>query len=127
MRKIFTKETLKRSITPILIVLMACAFVFFWGRYRKVTVDLTFQPELEMKEDAPQNLDVQLIDGDGDLAATVFQQISSGQAPRQNVDLRPGTYRIRGKMTMKSAEIQIIEHDFFVPDNNAAITVYIRD
>ena len=126
MRKIFTKETLKHSITPILIVILACAFVFFWGRYRKVSIELTLRPVIEAVDDTPQKLDLTLIDSDENAEASISQPVYPDRLIDQHLNLRPGNYRIRGIVTMKSGKTHIVEQDIIVPQNDASIEVYLR-
>lgn len=123
---IFTKESLKHSIKPIVFVLLACALVFFWGRYRKVSVELTLRPAIEIYNDSPEKLDVTIYDEDGAVSATISQPVSDSRLFTQQLNMHPGNHHIRGTVTMKSGQRYIVEQIIVVPEDNASIEVFLR-
>ena len=123
---IFTRESLKHSIKPIVFVLFACALVFFWGRYRKVSIDLTLLPAIEVPNDAPQKLELTIYDEDEDVAASISQPVSPTSLATQHIRLRPGNHHIRGIVVMKSGQTHIVEQMIVVPNDDASMDVYLR-
>lgn len=124
--KIFTRESLTHSIKPIIIVVFACMFVFYWGKYRKVSIDLTMRPTIQVVDDSPTKIDVTLYDKDGNFAASMLKQVSDSTLATQHINLHPGMYTIRGDITMKTGKTHPVEQTFIVPDNDASIEVYLR-
>ena len=122
---IFTKESLKQSIKPIIIVILVCAAVFFWGRYRKVSVELTLLPAIESGEQA-QQLDVTIFDEENAVNATVFRRMDGAGSATQHMELRPGPHFIRGSLVLQSGRTVVIEQSFEVPNDNAEIDLYLR-
>ena len=127
MRQIFTKDTLKHSVKPILIILLACAFVFYWGRYRKVSINMTLRPDVEaVGGDEPQKLDLSLYDSTESLSASITQNISSRELSSVQLNLRPGNYTMRGTITLTSGKTRIVEQYITVPDNDASMEIFLR-
>ena len=123
---IFTKESLKQSIKPIVIVLLVCAAVFFWGRYRKVSVELTLLPAIESGENA-QQLDVTIFDDEDAVNATIFRRMDGASSATQHMELRPGPHFIRGTLILQSGRTVVVEQSFDVPNDNAEINLYLRN
>ena len=123
---IFTKESLYHSIKPIIFVLIACAIVFFWGRYRKVSIALTLHPVIEIPNDHPEKLDLTIYNADDKVAATIMQSVSQTGPSTQHLQMHPGNHHIRGTVTMASGDKHIVEQDIVVPDDNASMEVYLR-
>ena len=124
--KLFTRETLKHSIKPIIIVIIACTLVWYWGNYRKVSVELTLRPDLKNAE-APVRLDMTVYRGDNDVAATFATPLASDRLAVQHLDLRPGNYMLRGIITTQSGKTHIVSKNIIIPEENASIEVYLRN
>ncbi|MBQ9815925.1 MAG: hypothetical protein IJM59_00440 [Proteobacteria bacterium] len=123
---IFTRESLKQSIKPIIIVLMICALIYFWGNYRKVNVDLTLRPDLPLSE-KPEKLDMTVFkDGTEDVAATFSIQMAADRLAVMHLSLQPGTYYMRGIITT-TAGTHIVTQTLVVPNDDASIEIYLRE
>ena len=128
--KIFTRETLKRSLKPIIIVLMVCAFVWYWGNYRKVSVDLTMRTEITDAQnpgDIPKHLDLTIYNQNQKVATTINQPLSQFGVASQHISLPTGTYHARGIVTMASGQTHIVEQMLVVPEDSAIIDIYLRN
>ena len=123
--KLFTRETLKHSIKPIIIVLLACALVWYWGNYRKVSVELTLRPDIGATAN-PVRLDMTMYRGENDVAATFSLPLSSDRLAIHHMDVRPGQYLLRGIITTDAGKTHIVSQNIVIPDDNAAIEVYLR-
>lgn len=124
MRRIFTRDSLKRSIRPILIILIACVFFYFWGNYRKVSVDMTLRPEIP--NDVPIRLEMTVYDADGDVAASFAAIQHEGLLTHQHLDLRPGNYQLRGIAATRSGKNVILQKEIVVPDDDASMEIFLR-
>ena len=128
--KLFTRETLKHSIKPIIIVFIVCVFVWYWGNYRKTSIDLTMRTEItdyQNPGDKPQHLALSIYDQNQKVAADISQQLSSYGVSSQHIRLRPGTYQMRGIVTMQSGKTHIVQQTMIVPDDDAIIDIYLRN
>ena len=123
--KLFTRETLKHSIKPIIIVFIACALVWFWGNYRKVSVELTLRPDIGSAE-VPVKMDMTMYQGEDEVAATFSLPLSSDRLAIHHLNVRPGNYMLRGIITTKDGQTHIVTQTFVVPEEDAAIEVYLR-
>ena len=123
--KLFTRETLKHSIKPIIIVFIACTLVWYWGNYRKVSVELTLRPDIGSTE-IPVRLDMTVYRGDDDVAAIFNTPLSSDRLATQHLEVRPGNYMLRGIITTQTGQTHIVTQTIIVPDENASIEVYLR-
>ena len=103
---IFTKDTLKRSLKPIIFMLAVCAIVWFWGNYRKVSVDLYLKPVIQ-GTDKPVRMDMTMA--------------------QQRLDLRPGQYLIRGIITSDKGKTHVVKQYMNVPEDNATIELFLRE
>lgn len=123
--KLFTRETLKHSIKPIIIVVLACALVWYWGNYRKVSVELTLRPDIGATAN-PVRLDMTMYRGESDVAATFSLPMASDRLAIHHIEVRPGQYLLRGIITTDAGKTHIVSQTIVVPDDNAAIDVYLR-
>ena len=123
--KLFTRETLKHSIKPIIIVFLACALVWFWGNYRKVSVELTLRPDIGSSE-TPEKMDMTMYRGEDDVAATFSLPLSADRLAIHHLSVRPGNYMLRGIITTKEGHTHIVTQSFIVPEDDAAIEIYLR-
>ncbi|MBR4985376.1 MAG: hypothetical protein IKY83_06535 [Proteobacteria bacterium] len=124
MRRIFTRDTLKRSMRWIVIVLIACTFFYFWGNYRKVAIDMTLRPELP--GDVAISLDMTIVDSEGNAAATFSAIQHEGRLIEHHLDLRPGNYQMRGIATTRSGQSILLRKDIVIPEEDAAMEIYLR-
>ena len=124
MRRIFTRDTLKRSIRPIIVILLVCACMYFWSSYRKVAIDMTLRPELP--GDVAIRLDMTVYNNDGDVAATFASIQHEGHLTRQRLALRPGNYKIRGIAATRSGKNVILQKDIIIPDEDASMEIFLR-
>ena len=128
--KLFTRETLKHSIKPIIIILLVCMLVWYWGKYRKVSIDLTLHAEIAQSEnpaDKPQQLILTVYDDKQNVAATIQQPTSPHGSASQHISLAPGSYTLRGSVTMISGASHTVEQTLTVPNENAAVDLYLRN
>ena len=123
--KLFTRETLKHSIKPIIIVFIACTLVWYWGNYRKVSVELTLRPDIGSAE-TPVRLDMTVYRGENDVAATFSAPLASDRLATHHLDVRPGHYMLRGIVTTDAGNTHIVTQTIVVPDENASIEVFLR-
>lgn len=125
---IFTKETLKRSLKPIIFMLAVCAIVWFWGNYRKVSIDLYLKPVIQ-GTDKPVRMDMTIVDAedDTDVAASFSQPLASDRMAQQRLDLRPGQYLIRGIITSDKGKTHVVKQYMNVPEDNATIELFLRE
>lgn len=124
---IFTKESLKRSLKPIIIVVMVCLFVWIWGSNRTVDIALTLRPEIQSTE-KPAKLDMTVYeDGTENVAATFSVQFTNGYSAAERLKMRPGTYMMRGIVSMPSGKTHIVTQTIVVPDENADIELFLRE
>ena len=128
--KLFTRETLKHSIKPIIIIFVACMLVWYWGNYRKVSIDLTLHAEITQPQtpsDKPQQLILTVYDAKQNVAATIQQPTSPHGSASQHISLAPGNYMLRGSVTMTSGASHTVEQSLTVPNENAAVDLYLRN
>ena len=125
MRKIFTQDTLKHSIKPIIIILLVCTLVWYWGRYHTVTVDLTMHTDIH-STDSISKLDITIIDKDDEPVATL-SQVTSSPIVDHRFDLHPGEYLIRGIVTTTTGSTHIVTQTIIVPEDSASIEIYLRE
>ena len=128
--KLFTRETLKHSLKPIIIILFVCALVWYWGNYRKVSIDLTMRTEITDSQhpgDIPQHLDLTVYNQEKKVAATIALPLSQFGVASQHISLKSGIYEARGIVTMRSGQTHIVEQTLVVPEDNAVIDIYLRN
>ena len=124
---IFTRESLKHSIKPVIIIVLICLFVWIWGNHHKVDVALTMRPEI-LGSEQPSHIDMTIFeDGTENVAASFSQNIQSGSLPVQNLNLAPGNYFMRGIVSTQSGKTHIVTQTIVVPDDSASIEVFLRE
>ncbi|MBQ9395772.1 MAG: hypothetical protein IJU23_09705 [Proteobacteria bacterium] len=124
---VFSKESLKHSIRPVIIVVLVCLLVWMWGNNRKVDVSLTLRPEIRGSEQ-PTRIDMTVYkDGTEDVEATFSTQIASDRLAVQQLSMRPGTYFMRGIVSTPSGNTHIVTQTIVVPEDNASIEIYLRE
>ncbi len=123
--KLFTRETLKHSIKPIIIMLIACAMVWYWGHYHKVSVELTLRPDIGSAE-VPVKMDMTMYRGEDEVAATFSLPLSADRLAIHHLNVRPGNYTLRGIITTDAGHTHIVTQTFVVPEDDAAIELYLR-
>ncbi len=128
--KLFTRETLKHSLKPIIIILFVCALVWYWGNYRKVSVDLTMRTEItdyQNPGDIPQHLDLTIYNQNKKVVATIGLPLSQFGVASQHISLKSGIYQARGIVSMRSGQTHMVEQTLVVPEDNAVIDIYLRN
>ena len=128
--KLFTRETLKHSLKPIIIILFVCALVWYWGNYRKVSVDLTMRTEItdyQHPNDIPQHLDLTIYNQNKKVVATIGLPLSQFGVASQHISLKSGIYQARGIVSMRSGQTHMVEQTLVVPEDNAVIDIYLRN
>ncbi len=124
---IFTRESLKKSIKPIIVVVLVCLFVWIWGNNRKVDVTLTMRPVIQGSE-KPVRIDMTVYeDGTENVAATFSQNFSVHTLPVEKMSIRPGIYMMRGIVSTDSGKTHIVTQTIVVPDDDAEIEIYLRE
>lgn len=124
---IFTRESLKYSIKPVIVIILVCLFVWMWGSHRKVDISLTLRPEISGSEQ-PSKIDMTMYkDGTDDVEASFSTQIASDRLAVQQLSLHPGTYFMRGIVSTTSGKTHIVTQTIVVPEDNASIEIYLRE
>lgn len=125
---VFTKETLKHSLKPIIFMLAVCAIVWFWGNYRKVSVDLYLRPSIQ-GPDKPVRLTARIArtDDTSKTVVTFEQPLASDRMAQQRLDLRPGEYIIQGHITSEKGNIHHVKQRLNVPEDDATIELFLRE
>ena len=121
-----TKESLGRSLRPIIFVLLVCAAVYFWGQMRKVPVSLTLRPEISAPSE-PVWVDISIRDTDNQKTqATVSAAVGAQSLTRQMIQLRPGVYEAVGQIKDKTGAFHDVRQTFVVPNDSAEIDLFLR-
>lgn len=119
------KAAFRPRIKQIAVVLLICAAVYFWGRYRTVDVEMVFHPETVSGE-AVKMVDVTVLERDGGVAAVLKFPVEAGQLPVRRISLRPGVYQIRGAVNDAAGRARYVEQGIVVPADDATIDLYLR-
>lgn len=124
----FSKETLKHSIKPIILVFAVCVLVWFWGNYRTVTVDLYLKPAIQGTE-RPVRMDLTVIEeeDESEVLASFSQPLASDRLAQRRLDLRPGRYIIRGIVTTETGATHTVKQYLHVPEDDATIELFLRE
>lgn len=124
---IFSKESLKRSIKPIIVVVLVCLFMWIWGNTRKVDIALTLLPNIHGQE-KPSKIDMTVYeDGTENVAATFSVQVANGYSAAERLKMRPGTYMMRGIVSTPSGQTHIVTQTIVVPEDDAEIEIHLRE
>ena len=126
MRSIFTAETLKHSAKPILMVLLVCALVWFWGRYRKVDVDLVFRTAIH-GEAIPRQLEVSIYNVDQRHVASLSKTMVPSVLPEHRLSPPPGEYTLRGVVVTDDGARHSVEQRIVIPEDDASIELVLRE
>ena len=125
---LFSRETLKYSIRPIVFIVLVCLVVMMWGRHRTVDVTLSLRPEIQGHESGVR-LDMTVYRGEteSDVAADFSVPLAADRIATQRLSLHPGIYEMRGIVTTQSGQTHIVRQTIVVPEDDASIELYLRE
>ena len=120
------KKIILRAMRTAGIILAVCLLVWLWGNNRRVNVELEFMLELKDNTQA-QSIDLAFYQDQ-----KVSQEMMLSVAPQMSKSnghaaLRPGKYELRGMVRTTDGKNHIVEQTIYVPNDDAQITVYLRD
>lgn len=120
------KKTVLRSLRSLAFVLAICLIVWLWGNNHKVDVELEFLLELK---GAPQAQTIDLTFYQNEKAMQEMTLSVAAQSNRSNAhtSLKPGKYELRGMIRTADGQNHVVEQTIYVPEDDAQVTVYLRN